>query len=137
MKSAIASLLLLAIFFAPTTWAEEEAEAEAGVKEEIIYVELKPSFVANYQARKIRYLKADVTLQVEGSATAEAIARHKPVIRHNLVMLFSRQIEEQINTMEGKLQLKEDALREVISALEMESEPSGVKDILFTSFILD
>lgn len=133
--SAISKLFFILVLICPfSAWAEEE---DAAPVNEVIYVELKPSFVANYQSRKVRYLKADVTLKVGDGATAEAISRHKPSIRHNLVMLFSRQMEEELNTMEGKQKLKEDALQEVIAALEIEGEPTGVEDILFTSFIVD
>ena len=135
MKATIYCLLLAALLVSPPLRAEDDAEGAD--TSEVIYVDLKPSFVANYQAAKVRYLKADVTLKVEGSATAEAIARHKPFIRHNLVMLFSRQTEDEMSTLEGKQQLKEDALKEVITALEMENEPTDVKEILFASFILD
>ncbi len=136
MKAAISFFLIFSFLLPFSLQAEEDAEGEAPA-EEVIYVELKPSFVTNYQARKIRYLKADITLKVSNGATAEAVSRHTQPIRHNLVMLFSRQLEEELGTMEGKQKLKEDAMQEVIQALEMEGEPADIQDILFTSFIVD
>ncbi|MEN8669705.1 MAG: flagellar basal body-associated FliL family protein, partial [Ketobacter sp.] len=100
-------LLLSALFIANAQAEDEEATAP---NEEVIYVELKPAFVTNYQSHKMGYLKADVTLQVKGGLTADAISRHKPAIRHHLVMLFSSQSEEALSTMEGKQMLKEAAL---------------------------
>lgn len=138
MNTAVKLFLALILLSPWSLYAEDEGEGEeAAPSEEVIYVELKPPFITNYQSRKIRYLKADVTLKVSTGETADAVSRHKASIRHNLVMLFSRQMEEGLNTQEGKQQLKEDALKEVISALEMEGEPTEVQDILFTSFILD
>ena len=104
---------------------------------QVSYVELAPSFVANYQAAKIRYLKADVTLKVQNSGTADAVLRHQPLIRNNLVMLFSRQSEESLQSPEGRQHLKEEALQEVISALQSEAEPVDVQEVLFTTFIVD
>ena len=127
-------LLLLTLLLPSHTMAED---AEDQGEPETLYVELKPAFVTNYLSRKMGYIKADVTLQVSGSATAAAIERHKPAIRHNLVMLFSRQEEAALGTVEGKQALKETALQEVISALQQEGEPSDITDILFTSFIVD
>jgi flagellar FliL protein len=135
MMNHLAKILALTTLFI-TAFVQAEEETAAPV-EEVIYVELKPSFVTNYQSRKMGYLKADVTLKVKGGQTAEAIDRHKPFIRHNLVMLFSKQTEDALNTMEGKQLLKENALTEVITALETEGEPAEVQDILFTSFIVD
>lgn len=112
--------------------SKEEADPEG-----ITYVELAPAFVTNFVAPKIRYLKADVTLKVKGTATADAVNRHVPFIRNNLVMLFSRQEEEALNSPEGRQHLKEEALQEVINALQAESEPTDVQEVLFTSFIVD
>lgn len=137
MKTPFKLLPLLAVLaFAPVALAEE---AEAPVKGEanVEYVELSPSFVTNFQSAKIRYLKADVTLKVKGDATAQAINRNQPLIRNNLVMLFSRQTEEDLNSPEGRQHLKDEALQEVLNALQSENEPTDVQEVLFTSFIVD
>lgn len=133
MKLIVHMVLLISALFVATAQAEESAAPS----NDVIYVELKPAFVTNYQARKMGYLKADVTLKVKGGQTAEAVDRHKPAIRHHLVMLFSSQTMEALNSMEGKEMLKETALSEVVSALQEEGEPAEVEDILFTSFIVD
>lgn len=133
MKLITHIVLLIASMLIATAHAEDEAAPSA----EVIYVELKPAFVTNYQSRKMGYLKADVTLKVKGGQTAEAVDRHKPALRHHLVMLFSSQTMEALNSMEGKEMLKETALSEVVSALQEEGEPAEVQDILFTSFIVD
>ncbi|MCG8316621.1 MAG: flagellar basal body-associated FliL family protein [Pseudomonadales bacterium] len=114
-----------------------QAEEEEAAEPEIQYVPLKPAFVTNYMAHKLRYFKADVTVKVRGAATAEAIDRHQPYIRHNLVMLFSAQDQNSLNSKEGKQKLQEDALNEVVSVLNEENEPTDVEGILFTSFIVE
>lgn len=134
MKMIRNSLLLIFATMSLFAQAEEAGEAQT---EEVIYVDLKPSFVANYQSRKMGYLKTDVTLKVVGGKTAEAVDRHQPAIRHHLVMLFSSQTPETLNTLEGKQQLKDSALSEVLTALQDEGEPAQVEEILFTSFIVD
>lgn len=131
MKTLLPILSVLALI-TPAVQAKEEAPAAP----QVAYVELAPAFVTNYQSAKIRYLKADVTLKAEGS-TAEAIRRHQPLIRNNLVMLFSRQSEQSLQSPEGRQHLKEEALQEVINALQSESEPTQVQEVLFTSFIVD
>lgn len=134
MKKLLSILPLMAAIALPSVALTEEA---APTGSQVQYVELSPSFVTNYIAPKIRHLKADVTLKVEGSATADAVNRHQPFIRNNLVLLFSRQSEEALQSPEGRQHLKEEALQEVINALQSESEPTDVKEVLFTSFIVD
>ena len=133
MKLITHMVLLMSALFIVTAQAEETASPGG----DVVYVELKPAFVTNYQARKMGYLKADVTLKVKGGQTAEAVDRHKPAIRHHLVMLFSSQTMEALSSLEGKEMLKETALSEVVSALQEEGEPAEIEDILFTSFIVD
>ena len=133
-------LAFLMALIPPLAQAEdEEAEATEGEapKEEVQYVPLKPSFITNYQANKLRYFKTDVTVIDRGNATADAIGRHLPYIRHNLVMLFSAQNAEALNSTEGKQKLQEDAANQVISVLNEENESSDVEGILFTSFIVE
>ena len=128
-------LLIVALLLASTpAMAEEEGE---GIDDSIQYVPIKPSFVTNYMSNKLRYFKADVTVKVRGTQTAEAIDRHIPYIRHNLVMLFSGQDEASLSSIEGKQKLQADALHQVVAVLDEESEPKEVEGILFTSFIVE
>ena len=69
MKLITNMILLLSALFIATAQAEDE-EATAP-NEEVIYVELKPAFVTNYQSHKMGYLKADVTLQVNTTNIAQ------------------------------------------------------------------
>jgi len=130
--------LHLVVLFLITMIASPLLLAEDGEgSDDVLYVPLQPAIITNYQSKRLSYVKADITLQVRGNPTAEAIDRHLPSIRHNLVMLFSRQEEDNLATMEGKTKLKEDSLTEVISALEAEGEATDIDAILFTSFIVE
>ncbi len=131
MKLLHITLLLVYMLTSPLLHAED------GDNGGVQYVPLIPAIVTNYQSKKLSYIKVEITLQVTGNATAEAIDRHLPYIRHNLVMLFSRQEEATLSSAEGKTQLKEDALAEVVSVLDSESEPTDIEAILFTSFIVE
>lgn len=132
MKLLHLVLFITSLIISPLLFAEND-ESGGGVQ----YVPLKPAIITNYQSKRLSYVKAEITLQVMGNATAEAIDRHLPYIRHNLVMLFSRQEESSLATAEGKSRLKEDALAAVISALDSEGEPTDIEAILFTSFIVE
>lgn len=136
-RSTLFALLVTLGMAMPLGVQAEEEEGEGGPAAEVIYVPLKPAFVTNYKANKLRYFKTEVSIQVRGSATAEAIDRHKLYIRHNLVMLFSSQDQTTLNSNEGKQKLQEDALNQVVAVLNEESEPSDVEGILFTSFIVE
>ncbi|MGB3622316.1 flagellar basal body-associated protein FliL [Ketobacter sp. MCCC 1A13808] len=133
MRSVLRALTCLILIVSSYSHANTETPAEASK----LYIELSPSFVTNYQAQRMGYLKADVTLMVNDQKTMDAITEHMPSIRNNLVMLFSRQDENVLSSTEGKTHLREEALREVLSALESEGAPAAVEDVLFTSFLID
>ena len=133
LKLVMLCAIIGSLFNMPAYAEDEEDETKA----EVHYVPLKPSFVTNYQARKLRYFKTDVSIVANSSATVEAIQRHELYIRHNLVMLFSSQDQTTLNSQEGKRKLQEDALNQAISALNAENEPSDISGILFTSFIVE
>jgi len=132
-----ALLLIICLLSSFTVWAEETEETEEIAEANIEYVDIKPSIIANYIAPTLHFLKADLTLQVRGEETVEAIERQRAHIRHNLVMFFSRQDQEAVSSNEGRERLKQESLSEVIRALEAEGEPADVEAVLFTSFIVE
>lgn len=127
-------LLLLA---AGPLWAQE-SESEEEVVEGDVYVPLASPLVVNYGgAGRLKYLKADISLRVEGSAQASILRHHMPLIRHKMVLLFSRQDEETVNTQEGREALRQAAKEELNTALAAEEGEEGlVRDLLFNNFVV-
>lgn len=113
------------------------AEEEAATSSKTQYVELKPAFVTNYQSDRMGYIKADITLQVNGQPTADAIDHHNARIRHQLIMLLSSQSGEQLASADSLKVLKQDALQVIVGVLEAEGDPVDVSDILFTTFVME
>ncbi len=123
------TLLCLAVMSAPLQ-AREPAAAEPQ------YIELKPAFVGTIgPGPKIQYLKVDVALRVNDPAAVDTVKYHDPLIRNALVGLFARQSREALATLEGKEQLRADALVAVRTVLEQEEGQPLVDDLLFTNLI--
>lgn len=102
------------------------------------YLELKPSFVTNYGGPgPIHFLKADITLRLaKDEQAAPQVNHHMPSLRHELVMLLSRQTDEGLASVEGKEKLRSEALAAVQKALEAETGKPLVDDLLFTNFVV-
>lgn len=102
------------------------------------YIELKPAFVVNYGGvGKIKYLKADISLRVDDPRAAAAVDHHAPLIRNALVLLFSRQTDETIGSVEGKEAMRQEALTEINRLLAEEAGPQVmVKDVLFNNLVM-
>ncbi len=148
-------ILALAISgpYAPTLYAQDEEapEEEAGEAAEeegadgemalpntgSIYIPFKPPFVVNYGgAGRLHYLKADITVRLQDGAAANSVRHHMPYIRNNLVMLFSAQTEESINSQDGKEALRQEALQEVRNVIMQEDRQEGVVDLYFNTILV-
>ncbi len=70
----------------------EAAEAAPVGKQAAIFEPMAPAFVANYnQNGRQRYMQVSITMLARNQADLDALKVHMPVIRNNLVMLFSGQ----------------------------------------------
>lgn len=135
LRTFVISVLLL-FLVAPSSYAEDEPEAE--VKPEALYIPLLPPFVVNYGGvGRLRYLKAEMTVRVHDITAAQGVRHHMPAIRDKIVTLLSAQEELVIDTQEGKEQLRQDALKEIRQVIELEEgKDSGVVDLFFDNFIV-
>lgn len=102
-----------------------------------IYYTLTPALVGNYGSDgRLKYYKADVALRI-GSSEAEArVKHHEPLIRNQLVMLFSQQTEASLSSVEAKEALRSEALQQVQAVLTQEEGRPLVDDLLFNNLII-
>lgn len=102
------------------------------------YMEIKPALITNYGGPgPIHFLKAEITLRVgKLPETREVVAHHLPRIRHELIMLLSRQNETDLESMEGKEKLRQEALTTIQKFMETETGKKNVEDLLFTNFVI-
>lgn len=100
------------------------------------YLEMTPEFTVNLAEPK-KYLRVDVQLMVEGDKDIEKIKKHLPALRHGLIMLFSGKAAADLQTMEQREKLREEALKVVEETLVKYAKNSdGLKDLFFTEFLV-
>ncbi len=112
----------------------EVAEGEQPV--DIAYVEMKPKFTVNLKERN-KYLMAKVQVLVEGEKYVEKIEKHLPVMRHELIMLFSGNSISDVQTMEQREQLRLKSRQAIIDALDKYENSDGLRDVFFTEFLVN
>ncbi|MEQ9394074.1 flagellar basal body-associated FliL family protein [Haliea sp.] len=101
-----------------------------------IYYRLEDSFIVNLSTQATRFLQVTVELMARDQKVITAVEKHRPLLRNNLLLLFSAQTLESIATLEGKEALRAEALAEVQAVLESEGEPAAVEDLYFTSLVV-
>ncbi|NOT10640.1 MAG: flagellar basal body protein FliL [Methylococcaceae bacterium] len=118
---------------------EEESEPtdEEHAKVERLYHDLgKPLVVDFSKSTSVRFVSISLSFLVEGAATIDALKKNEPMIRNNLLMLINAQGVESLKTREGKDKLRAEILANVSEVLEKMTGKSHVKDIFFTSFVM-
>ncbi len=102
-----------------------------------IYHPLEPAFVVNYKERgRTRFLQAQVEVMTRDPKVVEALTKHMPLIRNNLLLLLSAQTAEILHSAEGKEQIRQQAQEEVNRILKEETGTEGVEAVYFTSFVM-
>ena len=115
------------------------AEAPAGnVTPGAIYEALTPAFVVNFnQNGRQRYMQLSITLQARNQADLDALKVHMPVIRNNLVMMFSGQgFDTLASSPVGQEMLRQKATAVVQEVAQKEVGKPVIDQLLFTNFVL-
>lgn len=132
--SVLRKALLMLICFVPLAFAQSPDEQ---TPQKAIYIPLKPPFVVNYGGKgRLKYMKASLSVRVAHSRAANSVRHHMPYIRNNLILLFSRQTEEALDSQEGKELLRQEAMAEIQSILETEDGESGLLDVFFNQLVV-
>ncbi len=103
-----------------------------------LYVPLDPPFVANFQGdQQVRFLQVTAQIMTHDAKTVEALKGADPIIRNDLLLLFSNQKAADLASNEGKERLRAAALEAVRKVLAAnDGKPEKVDAVLFTTFVM-
>ena len=106
-------------------------------KQPAIFESMAPAFVANYnQNGRQRYMQVSITMLGRNQVDLDALKVHMPVIRNNLVMLFSGQSFDSLATPVGQEMLRQKATASVQEVAQKELGKVVIEQLLFTNFVL-
>lgn len=131
------------------TEATEEAPdgkaAKAKAKQEEpkgppIYQAFDPPLVVSFQEQgTMRFLQVTVEVMARDEPSIKGVQTHMPVIRNNLLNIFSGKGFTDLTSRDGKEALRKECLAEVQAILKANStkeEKLTVEDLYFTSFVV-
>ena len=124
------------IMHKPDTPAPSEAAGTG--KAPAIYDAMSPAFVVNFnQNGRQRYMQVSITMQARNQADLDALKVHMPVIRNNLVMMFSGQGFDTLSSSAvGQEMLRQKATAVVQEVAQKELGKPVIDQLLFTNFVL-
>ena len=115
----------------------DEEGGDSTVDMPAVYIPIDPAFVVNFASQgRARFLQITVEVMIRDPKVSEHIEQHLPVIRNDLMLLFSSQTYDSVSTLEGKENLREEALAVIQQILEEETGDPGVEAVYFTSFVM-
>ena len=124
-------------YFMHSPKSEAVPQADVNVKLPALYEPMAPAFVVNFNANgRQRYMQVSVTLQARDPADLKALMVHLPVIRNNLVMLFSGQTFDDLATPVGQEILRQKTTASVQEVAQKELGKVVIDKALFTNFVL-
>ncbi len=116
---------------------EEVVEEEDDTAIEEVYYDMSKPFIVNFpKGSEARLIQVSVSLLVKGEDTVEALKKHEPMIRNNLLMSISAKGAKNLKTKEGKEDLRADMLKEIGDVMEKMTGKNKVKNLFFTAFVM-
>lgn len=137
-------------FFLSKGKEEHAAEAEKPKpRTPPVFVTLEP-FVVNLAGEVQHYLQVGIDLKVSEAGVGDQIKAHLPEIRNGVLLLLSSKNIEELGTLEGKNQLRQEIRSAVNGPLGIDGskpagdghggdhaqEGEGVQEVLLTSFVI-
>lgn len=145
---AVAFLLAIGLsvggtWFFLSKQSKDESAAEAGAehiatgKKQALYEQLAPPFVVNFsQGGRPRYLQVSLALMGRDQLQMDALREQMPLVRNQLVMLFSGQNFDSLTTPVGKEMLRQLATAKVQEVAKKATGNLVVEQVFFTNFVL-
>ncbi|MCP3671177.1 MAG: flagellar biosynthesis protein FliL [Gammaproteobacteria bacterium] len=121
---------------------EEDADADKekeDVKEQgpALYQSLDPVFVVNLPpGTGAKMMQISVNLMMRSPELLEFIKLNDPMIRHQLLNLFSTQDATALRKRSGKEKLQSEVLAAVQKIVDEQGGPGKVEAVYFTSFVM-
>ena len=119
--------------------AESAADTQAAAQRQpAIYETLMPAFVVNFSNNggRQRYMQVSIALMSRDQAALDALKEHMPLLRNQLVMLFSSQEFTALSTPVGQEMLRQQATASVQELAQREIGKLAIEQVLFTNFVL-
>ena len=120
---------------AETKPEEKKDEPEDATQADLYYELLNPLLVNFPPGSSAKIIKVSVTILAKGETSIEALKKHEPMIRNNLLMAISSMGADKVKTLEGKQELQAIMLSEVGKVMERMTKKNPVKAVYFTEFV--
>jgi len=140
----ILTVVLLAVaggggfFFWQSSQKPAADAVKASAQKALMFYALDPPFVANFEgSQAFRFLQVSVRVATRSDETMALLKSQEPIVRNDLLMLFSQQDAEKLSLAAGKKALRDEAIKTVRNSVKQAGgKPESVETVLFTSLVM-
>ena len=102
------------------------------------YLAFEPAFVVNLQeGKRLRFMQVKLQAKTSLDPLQQArITQHMPALRHELIMLFSRQDIEAVRTPEGKAAMMKEATEKVKTVMKEQAGDEVIESLYITGLVI-
>ena len=116
--------------------SKEGEEIEQSSKE-IIYYDLEQPLRVNFpKGSGARLIEVKVTFLIDNEDAKDALIKHEPMIVNNLLMAISAAGADKLKQIEGKNELRASILDETGKVMEKMTGKNRVREVFFTTFVM-
>jgi len=134
LKYGLLSFAFLMIL-STTAYAQDEDSGSSTGKE--AYVEIGEPLIVNVlSSDSIHFLQITTEFKLKNSNMAPLIEMHLAPLKHNLIMLFSEKKFYELQSIDGKRKLREEALQVVQKVMKDKTGDTTIENIFFTSLVI-
>lgn len=104
----------------------------------VLYESLQPSFVVNFKPNpEARMAQVELSVAAHDQSVIDAVKKHLPIIRNNLLLLLGLEDPARLKTGEGKEALRKKIRDEINTIVKKQAKlEQGIDDVFFTGFIM-
>lgn len=107
------------------------------VQKDIIFYAFNPPIVVNVEdGNKLRFMQIELQLLARTQEAIDPVAELEPLLRHELILLFSGIDGATIKSVEAKDKLRQDSLALINKWLKSEGRKAEIENVLFTKLII-
>lgn len=135
--AGVALLLIIGIGAAAWFYVNNNKHAENTPRVETPVFMTMDTFTVNLQVEDIpQFLQTNITLQVANESTGDLLRQNMPQLRNRMLLLLSSKKASELLSAEGKKQLAAEIIGQVNQPFAPHGPKPEVKDVFFTSFVI-
>lgn len=121
----------------PEVAAAAETIVEEPLPEEILYHNVQPEFVVNFQGKtRMKFLMIEMAVATHDEKVLKILDDHDPELRNTLLLLLSQQDSEVLKTVEGKQALQASAIESIDEVVGKYYRSDRILDVLITRLVM-